>query len=244
MFASLDTSRVTGILNDRNGLKWISTWGNGLFRYDANSNDVKHYLPDPKDPGSIGTKDLLQIHKDNSGTLWFGSWDGGGLNRLDPGTDQFRHYLGGYTVLSFYEDTELFLVGTTKGLFSYNKTEDSFAIFEGSEDLIVINGMLEDDKGNLWIATNSRIVRVNKKNNEFFLYGAKFGIEANNLTPGPNMVKLKNGQIVKGTFNGFHYFFPADLVVKSLPTQILISDFSVNSLPVLTDQRRVFAKTY
>jgi hypothetical protein len=25
--------------------------------------------PDPRDPGSIGTKDLLKIHKDKSGTL-------------------------------------------------------------------------------------------------------------------------------------------------------------------------------
>jgi len=233
MFASIDTSRVTGILNDGNGLKWIATWGNGLFKYDANSNSVKHYLPDPKDPASIGTKDLLQIHKDNSGTLWLGSWDGG-LNRLDPGTEKFRHYLGGYYVLSFYEDKEIFLVGTEKGLFRYNKTNDSFSIFEGSEEITVINGMVEDDEGDLWIASNSRLVKINKKRNELFVYGAKFGIKGNNLTPGPNMVKIKNGQILKGTFDGFHYFFPAELVSKSLPTQILISDFSVNSLPVWT----------
>ena len=116
MFASLDTSRVMYILDD-DGLKWITTLGSGLFKYDANSNDVKHYTPDPENPGSIGTKDLHKILKDNSGTLWFGSWNSGGLNRLDPGTDQFRHYLGGYSILSFYENTELFLVGTDKGLF-------------------------------------------------------------------------------------------------------------------------------
>ena len=234
MFASLDTSRVMHILND-NGLKWISTRGNGLFRYDANSNDVKHYIPDPGDPGSIGTKDLLKIHKDKLGTLWFGSWEGG-LNRLDPGTDQFRHYFGGYNILSFYEDNELFLVGTDKGLFSYNKTNDSFSIFQGSEDLIWINGMIEGDEDNLWVATNSRIVKVNKKGNEFFVYGTKFGISPQNLTPGSSMVKIKNGQILKGTFDGFHYFTPAELVFKSPPTQILISDFSVNSLTVLTDK--------
>ena len=98
-------------------------------------------IPDPSEQ-----KIYFKIHKDNSGTLWFGSWDGG-LNRLDPGTDQFRHYLGGYYILSFYEDKELFLVGTDKGLFSYNKTNDSFSIFQGSEDLIWINGMIEDDEG-------------------------------------------------------------------------------------------------
>ena len=89
-------------------------------------------------------------------------------------------------------------------------------------------------KDNLWVATNSRIVKVNKKGNEFFVYGTKFGISPQNLTPGPNMVKIKNGQILKGTFDGFHYFTPAELVFKSPPTQILISDFSVNSLTVLT----------
>ena len=241
MFASLDTSRVSYILNDRNGLKWISTWGNGLFRYDANSKDVKHYIPDPKDSGSIGTKDLLQIHKDKSGTLWFGSWDGG-LNRLDAGTEQFRHYLGGYYVFSFYEDKELFLVGTDKGLYRYNKTNDSFSVFDGSEELAIINGMIEDDEGNLWIATNSRIVKINKKRSELFVYGAKFGIGANSLTPGPSMVKIKNGQILKGTFDGFHYFSPAELVSKSQPTQILISDFSVNSLAVLTAKEGALLK--
>jgi signal transduction histidine kinase/ligand-binding sensor domain-containing protein len=233
LFDAVDTSTVTYYLKDQKGFKWIATWGNGLFRYNPKTKDVKHYMPDPNNPGAIGTKDLLQIHEDKSGTLWFGSWNGG-LNRLDAGSDKFRHYLDGYYILSFYEDSELFLVGTEKGLFRYNKSNDSFSIFQGTEELIVINGMMEDDEDNLWIATNSRLVKLNKKSNELFLYGTKFGISPNNLTPGPNMVKAKNGEILKGTFNGFHYFTPAELVLKPLPTQILISDFSINNLPVLT----------
>jgi ligand-binding sensor domain-containing protein len=75
-FAALDTSRVMHIMNDSQGFKWISTWGNGLFRYNADKNDLKQYVPDPSDSGTIRTADMLSIYEDRSNILWFASLNG------------------------------------------------------------------------------------------------------------------------------------------------------------------------
>jgi signal transduction histidine kinase len=171
------------------------------------------------------------MHCDKSGFLWTGSW-GGNLNRLDPKTNQFRHYLDGHLILCFYEDTDLFLVGTDKGLYRYNKENDNFSIFIDREELHVINAIIEGDGNNVWIGTNSSIVKLDKENRELIVFGPKFGIHGN-LTPGPNMKMLSTGEILKGTFDGFHYFLPEELTSKAVPARILVSDFSVNNHSVL-----------
>jgi hypothetical protein len=83
------------------------------------------------------------------------------------------------------------------------------------------------------MSTPSYIARMNKDRSDLFVYGNKYGFETGSMTPGRTMLKTKDGHIIKGTVNGFYYFNPDELNFTEEPSKIFISDFTINSHPVL-----------
>ncbi len=108
----------------------------GLNRYDG--HEIKVYRNDPQEPHSLADNEIFHIaealdgslwlqtrsqierfdliegmihlHEDGSGALWIGTY-GGGLNRLDPRRESFRHFrerdgLTDDSVLGILEDDE------------------------------------------------------------------------------------------------------------------------------------------
>ncbi len=85
----LSQSVVAGMLQDDQGFLWLATQ-DGLNRYDG--YQFKVFKHDPGDPDSLSNNFILSIDRDPSGQLWIGT-NGGGLNRYDPQTGTFTHYL-------------------------------------------------------------------------------------------------------------------------------------------------------
>ena len=94
---SLSNNNVTSIYEDRMGVLWIGTFGGGLNRFDpgstpgAGAERFIHYQNDPNDPHSLSNNNVVAIHEDRAGVLWFGTF-GGGLNRFDRDSEEFIHY--------------------------------------------------------------------------------------------------------------------------------------------------------
>ncbi|NJK98839.1 MAG: hypothetical protein HC905_31510 [Bacteroidales bacterium] len=57
---------------DSHNISWITTYGNGLFRYDAATGALKNYR-NGNDSGGPASNFLLSITGDRSGNLWIGS---------------------------------------------------------------------------------------------------------------------------------------------------------------------------
>ncbi|MCP5048200.1 MAG: SpoIIE family protein phosphatase [bacterium] len=85
----LSQSSVREILQDRQGFMWFATV-DGLNRFDGYSFHVKK--PQSDNPNSLSSPFLRAIIQDRSGIIWIGT-NGQGLNRYDPGTGNFTHYL-------------------------------------------------------------------------------------------------------------------------------------------------------
>lgn len=72
----------------------------------------------------LSHKTVLSVHEDKSGYLWLGT-DGGGLNRFDPRTAGFKHFLPTYGLkvasITAFSDTELLVYFFNKGLHLFNK---------------------------------------------------------------------------------------------------------------------------
>jgi two-component system, sensor histidine kinase ChiS len=85
----LSQSVVLDILQDRYGFLWIATQ-DGLNRYDG--YQFKIFKADPDNPHGLSDSFILSLLEDDAGFLWLGT-NAGGLNRYDPRTEQFTHYL-------------------------------------------------------------------------------------------------------------------------------------------------------
>src|SRR5829696_8111255 len=85
----LSQSSVRVIFQDSRGFLWFGT-EDGLNRYDGYT--FKIYKPDPDVPNSLSDRWITSIVEDKNGYLWIGTRLGG-LNRYDPRTEQFAHFM-------------------------------------------------------------------------------------------------------------------------------------------------------
>jgi signal transduction histidine kinase len=232
------------VIQDTNGLKWFATLG-GLLLYNAVNDSVRQYLPDANDTGSISSTRITCIIKDRTDDIWAGAYVGGGLNRLNKQRNHFRHYLAGQNVTCLYEDAEgTIWTGTEKGLYKYRKDADNFSAFFDLQSEIgtsLINGITEDGLKNLWISTQSAIVKLDAARTQSFIYSHKLGIGANSLIGGGVYITAK-GEILIGHNDGFYYFFPEELAVRNQPAGIIITDFYINNNRMFPRKGTVLAK--
>jgi len=85
----LSHSTVNSIVRDNDGFMWFATQ-DGLNRFDGYS--FKVFRTKPEDTSSLSHNYIWRMIKSRSGELWIGTFDGG-LNRYDPKTGRFSHFL-------------------------------------------------------------------------------------------------------------------------------------------------------
>ena len=87
--AGLSQSVVSDVAQDELGFIWLTTQ-DGLNRYDG--DQFKIFKNDPRQPNSLSNSFVTFIEIAADGSLWVGT-NTRGLNRYDPETGVFTHYL-------------------------------------------------------------------------------------------------------------------------------------------------------
>ncbi len=160
---------------DSTGFIWIGFYGQGLDKFDPESNTFTHYDHDPGDPESLSHDFVSAIRIDHLGNIWVGT--NGGLDLLNQETGKFTHYrhdandptsLSDNVVRAIYEDHEGTLwVGTgfaydfdsTGGLNRFDRETGTFTRYlhdPGNPQSLIDNkvrSIFEDSEGNFWIGT-------------------------------------------------------------------------------------------
>ncbi|RMD88969.1 MAG: hypothetical protein D6813_11355, partial [Calditrichaeota bacterium] len=140
------------------GYIWIGTQ-DGLNRYDGYS--FVRYTHDPFDDNSLPDKAIEALYVDKKGTLWISTF--GGVCRLDnheAGYGKITRYNLKHIGV-FHEDKNgiLWLAGEG-GLIKYDKAEDEMIRYpyisqiKFNYDELYILAIIEDNSGNLYVATN------------------------------------------------------------------------------------------
>lgn len=97
---------------DRKQTMWLCSYTNGLFRINPATNQVMaHYRHQPENPHSLLCDSLRTAYEDRSGFLWLSSRKG--LDRLDPKTGVFTHFLYDPNNIHSPHDKVLDAVGET-----------------------------------------------------------------------------------------------------------------------------------
>lgn len=209
---------VFAILKDSKRNLWIGT-NNGLYEITYDGKQI-NYAPDLGNPNSISSGFVRSIYEDHLGNIWLG-FENSGIEKFNPSTGVFTPIVPNklnekvfgsiiYTILEYPEN--VIWAGSESGL-------NKITLKENSNETIVyniknyfeedglpdksVNGMIADNKGNIWISTIKGLVKFNIQKESFgnYLNGLNFNMSSYN--------KISDHQFLFGTTDGFVLFDPA-----------------------------------
>jgi signal transduction histidine kinase/CheY-like chemotaxis protein/streptogramin lyase len=169
--AGLPSNQVNALAQDRAGYLWVGT-SDGLARFDGVGFRVWQH--DPTDPASLPGNLVQTLHIDAEDRVWVGT-ESGGLSRLDPARDGFRHYrsitdprfaLDDVWSIASTPDGALWFGGFGGGLYRFDPKTDTVQTFRhdaerpdslGSDHILTVR---VDSSGTLWIGTAVGLDRV------------------------------------------------------------------------------------
>lgn len=243
------------LLNDENKFLWVGTYNLGLYRLpfsDIKNQDKRiHFRHDPASPQSLSDDIVRSLLKDSKGNIWIGT--GKGLNKISADEihgdlPQFKRYLSSQKdslsishnyILALYESKagELW-VGTFGGglnklIPGKNGQKDHFIRYAEKDGLPndVVKGILEDDLGHLWLATNKGLSRFDPVNQVFKNYDTHDGLQSKEFSE-LACFRRKNGEMLFGGVNGFNSFFPDSIRDNTQAPEVVFTDFEVVNKPI------------
>lgn len=120
---SLPVNSILVLYNDRGDNLWAGSIRGGVFGIKETSIKVYKDVTLGSKRG-LSEKTIISLFEDKDGMLWIGT-DGGGINKYNPYTDEFEHFVSTYgdkvVSITNLSETELLVSLYSKGVFVFNK---------------------------------------------------------------------------------------------------------------------------
>ncbi len=235
---SIPLGAVYAIYQDSSSMYWVGT-AQGLRLFDPSTGRFSTL-----DVGNVSTglddSPIMSIYQDRSGILWFGT-ETYGLFRFDPTTRQLQQYrsdsriatsLSSSSILDVYQDVQGRLwVGTFGGgLDLYLPNLDGFAHYGQAQGLPddTVYGILDDQRGDLWLSTNHGLSRFDVATNTFQDFTAKDGLQDNRFN---SFAFSKDGQgrLYFGGVQGLTAFDPTAIRRDSYVPPVAITSLTTET---------------
>lgn len=135
----LSDDHIWSVYEDRKGYFWLGT-SEGLDRINPTLDAVTTFRHIPGDANSLSVDRVFSVYQDQEGIYWFGT-AGGGLNRFDESTGEFRIYteaagLPNNVIYATLEDSEGNLwIPTNWGISKFNKQTEIFVNYDSRDGL-------------------------------------------------------------------------------------------------------------
>ncbi len=243
---SISHNDIRSILEDRQGYLWIGTHEGGLNRLDRKTGKFTRYRHDEKDPNSLGNDVIRCIFQDHAGVLWLSAY-GSGLERFDPSTGRFFHYRAGAGsknglsnnyLFALHEDRHhnLWIATWGGGLNRLNPERNAFLHFDVNDGLPSnsIYGILEDERGFLWLSTVNGLSRFDPEKKIFKNFTEQDGLQSKEFNGG-SFFRSRTGEMFFGGINGFNSFFPSDIQDNRYQPPIVLTAFRMLNKKVKLD---------
>ncbi|MGQ7718749.1 two-component regulator propeller domain-containing protein [Melioribacter sp. OK-1-Me] len=211
----LISNRVRALLYDSKGRLWIGT-EKGLCRYDFETDrfiDYTQIIPFHKYERS---EYITSLAEDSTGIIWVGAWNG--LIKFNPENNSSEFYFNipgndnslqsNFVNALFVDKRGQLWLGTSEGLHRYSSKNNNFIRyynpFTAKSPDKTIRSIIEDDDGNLWIATNiNGLFRFDKSKEKFtsfhYQHNNPYSLNSNNVF---SLYKDNGGIIWIGTNGG------------------------------------------
>ncbi len=164
---SLSANYIWDLTEDDRGYLWVATDG-GVNRFDPATERFVSYRHNPNNSNSICGDSVESIARDSRGYLWFGTSDSG-LDKFDPSTGAFTHYLndsdGQFVgrITKVIEDShrDIWFVGE-RGLFHLNPQTGQITRPPATIHRLAADYLYEDNVGTFWMLAYAPIVGLVK----------------------------------------------------------------------------------
>ena len=263
---SVNLTSIYSILPTGGNILWVGTSGYGMYRLEIDRNtrpysirSYKQYIFDNNRPSSLSNNIVYSIIQDDNTHLWIAT-RGGGLNRFDSKTGQFKAFrfssgnsgsISSDDILCLYKDRKGFLwAGTSMGLnklLRFEKGNPVFAQFTEKEGMPnnTIHGILEDNEQNLWLSTNKGIAKMvhDRSNYRIISYFKKDGLQNNEFSDGAFYESPVTHQLFFGGISGFNEFNPLEISHSSYMPTLLLDAFYVDNVEKNISEYLSFKKT-
>jgi len=244
-------SQITSIIEDLSNNLWIGTQGQGLYHLKFE----EQYLFESGKPAdwidrvSLISSIVETIYIDRHGTPWVGTYDNG-INIWDYEIQRFASYtnnpsnpssLSSDHVISILEDPDfesgVMWIGTMGGgLNRFDTVQETFTHYTVADGLgdDIINCILADDAGFLWLSTPKGLTRFDRQNETFRNYDSSDGVSGGTSHPGI-CLRSRSGEMYFGTPDGVIVFDPAYIVDNMAVPPIAITSLMVNDRVIEND---------
>ena len=235
---SIPFGPVYAIFQDSHSTYWVGT-GHGLRVFNPATGEFTRLAAPGKGGAGLSDGPVMAITQDRDGVLWFGT-DAHGLFRYNPATGQLAQYandpkrpdsLSSDAVLDIYQDRggAIWIATFGGGLDRYVPQQDGFLVYRQEQGLPndVVYGVLEDQKGDLWLSTNLGLSRFDPSTGKFDNFTVNNGLQSNEFDSSA-FASDGNGRLYFGGIEGLTVFDPSNiqtnpyvppLVLTSLTTQ-------------------------
>lgn len=175
---------VTSLLEDRNGIIWIGTRKNGVFKFDRKPRKFSSLTP--RDPiiTHLESYNFTSIMVDEKDKMWLGT-DGKGMYVIDKITEKVTHYAldperfksGRDVVSAIFRDSRGYVwIGVSGGIYRYDPYLDDIEEFDYAGDMKYarllrdnqVRAIVEDEIGNIWFGTRFGLYRYSGTTLESF----------------------------------------------------------------------------
>lgn len=132
---------IVDILEDKDGMLWFASLGQGLCKYDPEKDALTFYKNIPGDPASLSSNTISGIMQSRNGDIWL-STDRGGICRYRKETDNFvtfsiKEGLPDDVAYSILEDDKGNLwFGTNRGLVRFDPESKAIRVFTTNDGLL------------------------------------------------------------------------------------------------------------
>lgn len=211
---ALNTKLILEIYSDRSGLLWVGT-NRGMFTIDPLSREMNAFTAHPVLKTFAG-KRVNGFLEDRKGNMWFSTMTG--VYCYDKSRDSLLHFNGANGMSSnrcfaLYEDRRRNIYVSTLNGFSIIDSSLQVQRYDQSNGLKYdyIGGILEDDRGDIWMSNGKEIVQFNPVTQSLQYFDENAGIPGDGFRM-MAFAKSKEGEMFWGSRGGISFFYPNELV--------------------------------
>ena len=157
----------TSIFEDKDGVLWLATWRDGLYRIDPKDGRIQIFRHDRNNPKSLNSNRVNRVYQDSNNFIWIATenglaqWsaDGTPVRRITK-----KDGLPSNLILAMEEDNEGNLwISTTRGLVRLRLQDQQIRIFDKESGLLDLqfnyNSVHKDSKGHFYFGSSTGLIR-------------------------------------------------------------------------------------